>query len=231
MSDQLPVDTSVITPVTLAGVGGVGGQPAGTQNPSGPAISAPPMTLTDQTFSTQTEIPNYLTQTTGPLPVNSLPTPPIAPASASANPGLPSIQVMFEQLKSSGVLLSDINIKAKVDTSLLAHLQPEQLVGSSQGPQPAFVVATQPPTASAIQLASTAPPVINPNSQHMAKYIEAHSRRPSTFVWGIVVGLVLVLLFIGGVMGYRYYLQMADASTNTTAQSYDALLDTLPVPN
>src|SRR5690606_10311145 len=113
-----------------------------------------------------------------------------APASAPTaptGPTLPSIQVMFEQLKNSKILLSDITIKPTVVTSPLDHLQPEQLINSNQGPQPAFVVATQPAAASAIQLASTAPPVVSPNSQHVAQYIEKTSRKPNTFVMGIIV--------------------------------------------
>lgn len=220
MSDQLPVDTSVITPVTLSGGSGVGGQPANDPNQQGPWATTSPMTLSNQTFSSQTEVPNYLTQVTDPSNTSVTTT---APALQS----LPAIQVMFEQLKSSGILLSDINIQAKVDASPLAHLQPGQLVDSAQGPQPAYVVATQPPTTATIQLASTAPPVINPNSSNMAKYIDATSRRPSTFLMGIIVGLLLVMLFLGGVMGYRYYLQMADASTNPTAQVYDVFAQSL----
>lgn len=227
MSDQLPVDTTVISPVTPVSAGGVSAIPG-----ASPMTSQPPMTLSEQTFSTNTEIPNYLSRASAlPTPVPNAPSTTAAPTPTSTPAGyeLPSVQTMFDQLKSSQILLSDITIQPTVDNSPLAHLQPGQLHSSEQGPQPAFVVPTQPAAASAIQLASTAPPIKPPDSRNVAQYIDTTSRRPSPLVFGLLAGAVIVAVFIGGIMAYRFYLTNFDStSTNPMERGYDAVLETLP---
>lgn len=225
MCCQLPVDTSIISPVGPMG-SGVG---SGAPNPTPP--SQPPMTYDPATTTTTTEIPNYLAQT--PVP------PTQTPQAGTVSPpvtAMPSVQVIFDQLKSSNVLLSDINLKPPPDTSPLAHLQPHQLASAGPSLQPASttpvpgLTPTSMPNPHAIQLASTAPVTHTPNGNNVANYEES---KPHGFMYGIIVGLGAVILLVGGMFAYQYlsYEVAKESSTSPIVKGYDALLDALPFIN
>lgn len=198
MSDQLPVDT--VENVDTSIITPVA-KPAdtGSQTLNG---SNPPMTL-----------PDYGSQPAG---------------NTSAFTGIPAAQEMLHQLKDDGTLLSEISVEAPtVTSSPLAHLQPDQLISSPQGPQPSHLSPMQPHPVAAIQLASTAPESKYPSSQSIAQYYQQSSKK-NHFVGGILLGLSLVGITLIGFMLYQQYFVSAAGWTETTTNSYDMLLDSLP---
>lgn len=221
MPDPGAVDPSVISPVTPT--------PAGTS--PGTAPSTVPMTFDPPSTSTQTEIPNYLSGTT-PV-VTSAPTPaatpsiaplstqspaaPVATAPPAPAPAAqyPSIQAMSEELKSSGVLLSDIEVKQVADTSPLAHLQPDNLISGSHGPEPAYVVKNQAPAT--IPLASAGTPTspslaaTTPGASHMNT--DPHQRKGMSTTMKIILFMtIFFVILIVAYLAWQYFTAGAMAS-------------------
>lgn len=208
------VDPSVITPIVPSSAG----------SSSNTSPSTVPMTFDPPVMTQQTEVPNYLTgsppavsATPTPMPAASqppvpgatTPTSPEPPVPQAPLPQYPSIQVMSEELKSSGVLLSDIEVKQMPDTSPLAHLQPDNLVSGANGPEPAFVVKNQAPIP--IPLANAGIPSISPSLAATTPgasrtSINPDQRPPASGLVKVVIGMVIVfLILIVGYLAWQYF--------------------------
>lgn len=211
------VDPSVITPIVPS--------PAGSSSNTSP--STVPMTFDPPVMTQQTEVPNYLSgpapiaaapptlPTTAtltsqpPMPTAPAPTSPEPPVAQAPLPQYPSIQVMSEELKSSGVLLSDIEVKQMPDTSPLAHLQPNNLVSGANGPEPAFVVKNQAPTPIPLATAGIPPasPSLAATTPGASKTsINPNQRPPTSGLVKVVIGMVVVfVILIIGYLAWQYF--------------------------
>lgn len=151
-------------------------------------------------------------------------------------PSIPDIASMETELQETGTLLSEISVKDHTIGSPLAHLQPQQLVQTPEGPKSPVVMPEAPVPGQVIQLASTAPltrqssasPILFSPAQAQS---EPESNSSHYLLSGILIALTIATLSIVGIFTYRQYaLAQAEATLETGERTnfLDFAIEQLP---
>lgn len=182
--------------------------------------------------------PNLDAITTPSSPVVSISSatafPPIPPTTPPATVAMtiPDVASMQSTLRETGALLSSLQVENTASSSPLAHLQPQHLVQTPEGPKPAYIPPTPPPAGQTIQLASTAPALHAPNPLQ-SLYLNQQAEPTETetdhhLLSGILIVLTAASLGVLGIFMYNQYTIAQSTVDQAETSVMNAFLQSLP---